>query len=448
MNSLSAGGGTPTSAALRLAVTDFPDEATSRTLVLIADGDDGCGDLCLTVQELVSQGVDVTIQAVGIQVGSGAESALTCAANASGGEYFGVDDLDDLADAIGSAVGCGPIKWVAMGDSFSSGEGAAWFYDGTNERGEDNPVRNECRRSDAYASLANQALELAAPEDFLLVACSGARITDVLDDSKLDTPGFQGQYPRSPAGIHGGCRQLEYLLIPGEVPCQGTGPDPSIDVVTLTIGGNDFGFSEILSSCAGFKGPELRLLDGAVPQDVPWLLDFTQVADGRDWIALDQNCESYSHRSLGSFSADVRNNITSLGGDLESLYNEVQASAPNADVYVLSYPMFIPSEFNRAYGDSCGGVAGLDGEERTWLRTITMHANNTIEQAAQRAGVTFVDVEQIEEDMGAPDGANHLICSADPWHHGASTGDEIRGINVPFTDNPDHNRFHRCARLT
>ena len=42
--------------------------------------------------------------------------------------------------------------WVALGDSFSSGEGADWFYDGTNTS------RNGCHRSDAYASLANASL--------------------------------------------------------------------------------------------------------------------------------------------------------------------------------------------------------------------------------------------------------------------------------------------------
>ena len=90
VDGLIANGGTPTSAALRLAVQDFPAAATSRTLVLIADGDDQCGDLCTTVRELVSQGVDVTVQAVGIQVGTTAEAALTCAAQATGGEYFSV----------------------------------------------------------------------------------------------------------------------------------------------------------------------------------------------------------------------------------------------------------------------------------------------------------------------------------------------------------------------
>ena len=156
-------------------------------------------------------------------------------------------------------------------------------------------------------------------------------------------------------------------------------------------------------------------------------------------MALDQNCESYSHRALGSFSEAVASHVSSLREALAEVYGRIQDAAPNADVYVLSYPMFIPSETN----GSCGGVFGLDGEERTWLRLTTMLANNTIESAAADAGVTFVDVEQILEDVGSPDRAGHLICADEPWHHGASI-DEVNpfGVRVKTGDNPSHNRFH------
>ena len=150
------------------------------------------------------------------------------------------------------------------------GEGAEWFFDGTNEDGSDGSPRNECRRSDAYALIANQVGAFVDDDDFLFVACSGARIPDVLE---------RAQYPDSPEGVHGGFPQIEYVL-QEDASGNRTLPDPSIGIVTLTIGGNDFGFNDILQACIGSKGPDLRLRGGEVRFDVPWLLEFAQVAAG------------------------------------------------------------------------------------------------------------------------------------------------------------------------
>lgn len=401
VNGLSAGGGTPTSAALTLAVTDFPSSSTNRTLVLIADGDDQCGDLCATVQDLVNQGVDVTIQAVGIQVGSSAASALECAANTSGGEYFPVEDLDGLTDAIGGAVGDDSFKWVAMGDSYSSGEGAAFFDAGTNVEGS-----NECRRSDAYSRVALRSLQDQVDE-FMFVACSGARSYHIVPRDESDS----AQYPDSPDEIYGGKFQIDYL-------------DSSVDLVTISIGGNDVGFGDIIAACTGILGPKF-LADG-LDYELDWVLEFAKFAKKRDYAELARNCESYVHDEAGSFSEAVASGVENIETEVSNIIEAIKLRSPMARVLVVGYPQFIPGENL----PTCGGLTGLDGQERTWARTIVSQLNNRVEAAALRQGVEFVDIEQEFETLGSTDGASHLICSSNEFANGIS-----RPTNLSFHPN-------------
>lgn len=73
--------------------------------------------------------------------------------------------------------------YIAMGDSFSSGEGNDPFESGTDESGV-----NECHRSpDAYPEWLSQTPSLGM-ESYLSVACSGATTNDVLGVTETDNP--------------------------------------------------------------------------------------------------------------------------------------------------------------------------------------------------------------------------------------------------------------------
>lgn len=105
-----------------------------------------------------------------------------------------------------------PIEYVAMGDSFSSGEGVEPF-----EAGTASPGVNECHRSEkAYARILSRdpasALELS---DDGFVACSGAVTDDI-------TEGDDPQFDRVTANT---------------------------DLITITIGGNDMHFSAFAYAC-------------------------------------------------------------------------------------------------------------------------------------------------------------------------------------------------------
>ena len=316
--------------------------------------------------------------------------------------FFAAFTTNPPVDTVITPGGSGEW-WVALGDSFSSGEGAEWFDEGTNTS------LNECRRSDAYASLANQTLGNPFSADrFFFAACSGARIPDFMTDR---------QYPSSPEGVHGGKPQLQYLQ------------DRRAGVVTMTLGGNDMGFSNVVGACAG-----TAILDSGkgTVWDIGYLNSLDRNARASDWRALAATCDRYNNKTLGSFAVGVEQNIRSKKEALIEVYRSTRDAAPNAKIFVVGYPVFIPGE-NTAT-PSCGGLVGLNGQERTWLRTLIQSANQVIREAVAESGTgaQFVDVEQVVETIGSSDGHNHLICAEDPYWHGASVGG----------DNPAHNRFH------
>ncbi|MCW2852298.1 MAG: hypothetical protein JWM84_1962 [Nocardioides sp.] len=115
---------------------------------------------------------------------------------------------------------------VSLGDSYSSGEGAARYLDETNVAG-----GNQCRRAaTAWPVLAAQSL---GADRLVFRACSGARARHVVgrvdDDEQYDGEGIQVD------------KALEELR----------SADKELDpaLVILSIGGNDSGFRQVGSSC-------------------------------------------------------------------------------------------------------------------------------------------------------------------------------------------------------
>jgi lysophospholipase L1-like esterase len=134
----------------------------------------------------------------------------------------------DVKPAILSAKASGAAEpvVVALGDSYSSGEGASRYLDETNVAG-----GNQCRRAaTAWPVLVAQAL---GAHRLVFRACSGARARNVVgqvdDDEQYDGEGIQVY------------RAIEELRsVDKEL-------DPAL--VVLSIGGNDAGFRQIGSSC-------------------------------------------------------------------------------------------------------------------------------------------------------------------------------------------------------
>ncbi len=93
-------GETPIGNALKGAVKDLGSDG-KRTIVLLSDGEPTCApDPCKVAKDLRSQGIDLKINVVGLDVSGKARSALQCIARAGGGTYYGVNDPDELASSL------------------------------------------------------------------------------------------------------------------------------------------------------------------------------------------------------------------------------------------------------------------------------------------------------------------------------------------------------------
>src|SRR5690606_10146056 len=118
------------------------------------------------------------------------------------------------------------IDYLALGDSFASGEGAYNYFEETDTN------ENRCHLSrDSYPYLIGQTLNL---DSYNSVACSGAVMYNITNEPQyIDIP-----HPNNLGGLLPGFRkQLHYVkkLEP--------------DVITVGIGGNDIGFGEITRRC-------------------------------------------------------------------------------------------------------------------------------------------------------------------------------------------------------
>lgn len=173
-----------------------------------------------------------------------------------------------------------PLEYVALGDSFSSGEGVEPFESGTDVS--DDPStsgvdeENRCHRSEyAYPRLLADDPRLGLQlTDF--VACSSATTSTVQNGG---------------TGIGSWSEGAQLGALSDET-----------DVVTITIGGNDVAFKEYVEACAGaFCGP------------LTSPLIHNAMMDGINAPAFKVN--------------------------LVTTYESIIEEAPNAKVYVIGYPM-------------------------------------------------------------------------------------------------------------
>src|SRR5579872_105259 len=237
-----------------------------------------------------------------------------------------------------------PPSYVALGDSFSSGEGNFPFLTGT-----DNSTDKCHRSSNSYPSL----LSAAHPAfEFIFVACSGATTGNI----------WLGANP--PQSIQSDPEPLQLSSLSG-----------STKLVTLSIGGDDIGFADIITQC------------------VVW------------------TCAVASR-----FSSEVRlasKHIRQLEPVLVSTYKQIQAAAPNAAVYVVGYPYLVPPHPSRAHSiGTCVAQSGLIGNSLGWLAPKEVELNSVIGRAATAAGVHYVDPNARGKSYSF---LNHDICSSSSW---------------------------------
>jgi lysophospholipase L1-like esterase len=205
------------------------------------------------------------------------------------------------------------VNYVALGDSYSSGVGAGNYIGSS----------GSCDRStNAYPQLWDNA---NAPGSYVSVACSGATTSSVVSS------------------------QLSAL-------------SSATTLVSITVGGNDVGFTSVMETC---------------------VLESTS------------SCVSAIDTSENEMS-------TQLPGELNNVLADIAADAPNARVVVLDYPQL----YDLSKSSSCIGLSTTD---RTDLNQAANDLDSQIQAAAGRYGDTFADVRA--------QFSGHQICDSDSWLH-------------------------------
>lgn len=213
-------------------------------------------------------------------------------------------------------AGAAGASYVALGDSYSSGVGTrTYISDGTS-----------CQRSTyAYPYL------IAQSRGFTLnfQACSGAKIPDVTS------------------------KQLGALS-------SGT------SYVTISVGGNDAGFSSVLTECAQ-----------------------------PGWMT---NCDG----KINTAQSYINN---TLPGALSTLYASIRSKAPNARVVVVGYPRLFQ-------GEDCNAATWFSPSEETRLNQTADLLNSKLSAAAAAKGFAFAN----------PTSAfiGHAVCDDVEWLNGLS----------------------------
>lgn len=241
-------------------------------------------------------------------------------------------------------------KYVALGDSYQSGEGAYDYETGTDVAGV-----NLCHRSNnAYSHRLVDSNFVKLTLD--LRACSGAVMSDML------IPTASGKPP-----WNDGIAQVNAL-----------GTDTRL--VTVGIVGNDLEFSKIVNDC----------VTRSVLISVPFY--------GAGWTTCKDQLGDRVMKNLKSLQSGK------IHDDLLDLYRLIRAKAPYARVIVVSYPHFFP-KYGYASGlTGCGGVYRTS--DQIWMNSMIDLADTAIGKVAEEAGFGYVNM--------ASSNSGHEQCTAQP----------------------------------
>lgn len=242
--------------------------------------------------------------------------------------------LGGTALAVPPAHAASP-SYVALGDSYASGTGTrSYISDGTS-----------CQRSVyAYPSL------IAAARAYSLNfrACSGAKVADVTNT------------------------QLSALTA-------------STSYVSISVGGNDAGFSSVLTTCAQ-----------------------------PGWMS---NCNG----AIDKAQAYINN---TLPASLRTLYTSIRSKAPSARVVVAGYPRL----FN---GEDCNALTWFSPSEESRLNQTADLINSKLSAAATTAGFAWSN----------PTNAfiGHAVCDSPEW---------LNGLSNPISESYHPNRSGHASGYT
>lgn len=234
------------------------------------------------------------------------------------------------------------LEYMALGDSFASGEGAYNYKPGTDVRS----PSSKCHLSlVSYPYLLKQKAGLNSAES---VACSGAKIKDIYFS------GSESEYSQSnkqSEGKEGGQYDTEIYskFLTGYRTQLSFLEQNKPAVATVSISGNDIGFGDILLAC---------IMPG--------------------------NCYESPQERFNLFYT-----INSKFDETVAVFEKIKdKSGTGAKIYALGYPSLANPQGN------CALNVHLSKQEIVFSNQLIEYLNATIRQAAAKAGVTYIDIEK------------------------------------------------------
>jgi lysophospholipase L1-like esterase len=220
--------------------------------------------------------------------------------------------LAALAVLAFAAAGARAANYVALGDSYAAGPLIP------------NPVLPlGCLKSDHnYAHVAAPSIGLTLRD----ASCSGAKTNDMTSPQNVEPDG-----PNPP--------QFNSL-------------DTSTTVVSLTIGGNDIGFSEVAESCITIN--------------------------------------PFSHPCLDKYDAggvdQLKARIEATAPKVAAVLQGIHTRSPLAKIYVVNYPAIFPET-----GSGCWPQMPLGFQDVPYLRATEQRLNSMLATQAAANGATVVN---------------------------------------------------------
>ncbi|HSX36702.1 MAG TPA: GDSL-type esterase/lipase family protein [Patescibacteria group bacterium] len=250
------------------------------------------------------------------------------------------------------------LDYLGLGDSYTSGEGAFDYLAGA-----DTPNDMCHLSSHSYPLLLVR--DLFTDTSGHSVACSGAVIRDVYNEDKKYAGQVSDRIPISDRNVN----QLLSSFSPGYLPQYEFVKQYQPKIITVSVGGDDIGFGDILASCISplksIKPPGLN----------------------------PNNCYS-----TWEDQQELMTRIDATYPKWTQLYHQLESIDPGAQIYAIGYPHIAEENGN------CALNVHLTDSEITFSEGLIDYLNAIIEDSATSAGVTYIDISH------ALDG--HRLCEA------------------------------------
>jgi hypothetical protein len=263
-----------------------------------------------------------------------------------GGDHDFDDTIVNISAGATSGFKLPPGTFVALGDSYSSGEGNPPFFGGT-----DGP-HDYCHRSPvAYPEVLGARFG-SVP---LFYACSGATTWNITQVPKDTEPPQIDE-----AGI-----------------------DASTGLLTVTIGGNNAGFSSVLKACI-----EQKLKADFYNNNI-------SPVGNLFGLGMDPSC---AHSD--NFTSSVHTDTDDIFWPVKLTERDIllHVDPDKASIIVAGYPRLFPDG-----GSDCLSLKiFLTTDDQTWLNGEGDHLDGVLQEAAGEAGVNWVDVRDAF--------AGHAVC--------------------------------------